>query len=506
MSETENTPSPGYGRDKDTSYPRGWLAAGRIVKVAIVLAVVVFFAVLICKNVAPFGATVEYTIEFGEGGKDEPAPLTPSTALGIGDDGSIYEVPEVKMTTDLVTFELETPYDDFDFAEVSIEYRGEPDELLMGVTDSPNEPYIYKPVHNSSLNDLPWGVLTEGPLTLFQKSGEYASVEEFISRPPLAAPGEADYACVAEYYYELPQPVPDIDILRAEAGTDIGTTLRGDHSLYIYVDGTAELQLTKVEINLDDGPDPLDIILYRGNEPVWATAAPDDGDESSDGMISAPLETGFVLEGLESGIYRVDLVCGDDVLIAGLRSAQGYLSFAGRISIADSELYGLGPSRRVTTYTEAQELNVYTDHIEAFQSLTADDESSLIVDEIKRSRLWILSPGLHEISMESGGLTLTSKESFFSFTRESYFDPFPLKVEKYDEALLLTDLEYVLGEYTIPSEDRGWLSRDLYFDLSGMDIKDGKIRFSLLSPGLQQKGGQIILSSLTVRLEKEGGR
>lgn len=483
----------------------GWRMAERIAKIVIVLAVIVFFSVLIFKNVAPYGARVEYTIIFGEGGKGQPAPLTPSTALGNGEDGSFYELPEVKMTTDLVTFDLETPYDDLDTAEVSIRYKGNPSELLMGVTEKPDKPYLYKPVHNRSLNDLPWDVVAEGPLTLFQKSVDYASIGEFIAQPPLPAPGEPDYVRVAEYYYEIPQPMPDIDTSRTDAGTRVAVPLRGAHSFYIYIDGTGEVALNKVELNRSEGPDPLEIVLYRDTQPVWATNIPDDGEESANGVMSASTETGFVLEGLEAGVYRVDLVCDDDVLIEDLASAQGYVSFIDKVSIADSELYGLAPSQPVIVYSNAQELNVYTDHPEAFQVLTAEDGSTLVVDEVDRSKLWFFQPGLHEIRMDAGGLTLASKGSCFAFTQEAFFDPFPLKVEEYSETLLLTDIAYIVGEYSIPSEDGDWLTRDLYFDLRGMEIEDGRLRFSLLSPALQQKGGQIVLGSITISLKEGDG-
>jgi hypothetical protein len=506
MVETGSEPGKGETEDIEPGVSRSWRLAGRIVRVAIVMAVIGLFALLILKNVAPFGANVEYNIDFGDWGKGRPSPLTPATVIGSGEDGIPYELFEVKMTTDLVTFELDVPYDDIDTAEVTIRYKGDPGELLMGLTNKPNTPYLYKPIHNSSLNRLPWDVVTEGPLSLFQKSGRYASVEDLIANPPLPAAGEPDYPRAAEYYYEIPQPMPEIDPSRVLAETEIGASLRGQHSFHSYVDGgPVEVKLTKVELNRREGPDPLDVILYRGDEPIWADTIPDDGDEGTGGVLSTPREAGFVLEGLEAGVYRVDLVCGDDVVIEDLRSRQGYMSFMDGLYLADHELYGLGPSGSSAIFTNAQELSVYTEHVEAFQTLTSDDGSSLVIEKTARKYLWWFQPGLHEIRTEVGGIVLMSPGSSFSFTRESFFDPFPLKVEAYNEALLTTDIEYILGEYSVPTKDGEWLSRDLYFDLRGMEIEDGRLRFALLSPALQQQGGEIVLGSINIVLKKESG-
>jgi hypothetical protein len=485
------------------STPPAWRTARRVARVAIVLAVIVFFVVLIFKNVAPFGATVRYDINLGDRGRALPSPLTPSTALGRDGDGSIYEVSEVKMTTDTVTFELKVPYESFDSAEIAIAYRGDPPELLFGMAGNAEDPYLPKPVHNRSLNNLQWDRQEDGPLTLYQKKGDYGSVGEFIAEPPLPAPGEPDYARVAQYYYEIAQPLPQVDRSRIDAGSTVASALLGPHTFCLYV-GQQPLQvsLTKVELNRSEGSDPLDVIIYRGTEPVWATSVPDDGDEGEGGVLAAPREVDFTVEGLAEGVYSVDLVCGEDVVIENISSAQGYMSFLDEVYLADEELYDLGPPRPATVFTDARELSVYTSDEESFQTITADGEVSLDLDRAGRKALLSLPPGINEVRTEKGGVALMSAESVFSFSRESFFVPFPLKVVPYGEIVLLTDIEYIIADYTVPAADGDWRTRTLYFDLRGMKIEDDVLRCALFCPGLQQRGGEIVLGDISIELKK----
>jgi hypothetical protein len=494
--------------DAGTSGTARWRAARHVARAVIVLAVIAFFTVLVFKNVAPFGATVEYQIDLQEGGnKALPSPITPSAELGVSGNGVEYQVPETKMTVDMLTFDLEVPYTDLDTAEVQVQYRGDPSELLFGVRGGPESQYAYMPVHNKSLNQLNWDRIEGDQVTLFERSRDYETVDDFIAAPPMPSPTEPDYARIASYHYEVPQPRPDIDSSKVDAGTAIDATLRGPHKFYIYV-GNKPLQISliKQELNWDEGPDPLDIQVFSSEELIWATNVPDDGDERESRAISAPRKVEFTLPGLSEGVYRVDLLCNEDVVIEGLSTSQRYLSFIDGVFIADHELYELGPSKPVAVYTNAQELNAWTWHPEAFQTLNANGNQSLTVDKEGQKFLWNLSPGLNEIRTEMGDIILLSKGSSFSFSRDSFFDPFPVKLVAYNESLLFTDIRYIIAAYSVPEAEGEWLTQKIAFDLRDVEIVDNKLRCALLAPNLAQKDGEIVLGSIDIILQKDGGK
>ncbi len=501
-------PRTDSGAKKDRGDVGGAVAfqayAVKAVRVLAITAAAALLAALIFLNLAPWGARLEYHIDLRQGEKDAlPSPLVPGTSLGSGEDGSVYEIPEMIMETDRVNFNLDVPYEKVRSARVEIEYRGDPKELLLGVSGSKDSPFIYKPVHNRVLNGLAWNRVTEGPLSLFQKAENYDSVGDFLADPPLPGLNEKDYPRIATYYFDMPQPVPGTLPSESAGGIDLPVSLRGQHSFYILVEeGSIELSLVKHELNWSEGPDDLDVLVYKGTSLKWGAKYPDDGDEMESGALSVPQRCDIFLDGLDSGVYRVDLVCGFDVIVDGIHSEQDHVVFADSVYLADHELYGLGPSRPVTLFTDAEELKVHTMHGEALQTLRAEGGGDLAIDQIEQHFGWSLPPGIKRVDTECGDVVLLSKGSLFAFSADSFFDPFPVKVEEYNEGLLMSDIEYIVADYVLPEDDGAWKRRELFFDLSELAIEEKKLRCSLFSPGLSQANGEIAIGRIDVVLEK----
>ena len=361
------------------------------------------------------------------------------------------------------------------------------------------------PVNNSTLNGLAWNRLEGSGLVLYQKGSEYASVEGFLADPPLSPPGEPKYPRVATYYCDMPQPEPEVDPARVDEGTAIASSLLGYQTLFTYVgEKPLHISLVKRELNRLAGKDGLDVQVLKGDELVWATNVPDDKDEGESWAVSAPQEVDFSLPGLESGVYMIRLLCGDDVVIENLRSDQEYLCVADQVTLADHELFGLGASRPSTLFTDAEDLEVWTKYPEAFQAVDAGGAASVSVDEEGIKSLLPLSPGIKEVHTEMGGITLRSKGSFFSFSRESLFDPQPVKTEEYSEATLSTDISFILTSYASPRKEGDWSVQEFVLDLTGMEFAGGKLKCSLLAPNLSRSQGEIVLGSIDITLEKGG--
>lgn len=128
---------------------------------------------------------------------------------------------------------------------------------------------------------------------------------------------------------------------------------------------------------------------------------------------------------------------------------------------------------------------------------------SLTLEEEKKKYLLDLPPGLNEVKIDKGGVVLSSKGNFFSFSKESFFNPFPLKLEEYNEALLSTDLSYIVTSYSMPVSEGDWLVKELKFNLDGMEIVDGKLNCVLLAPNLSKMDGEITLGSIDIVLKKD---
>lgn len=487
-----------------------WTKYRYMARGAMALAAIILLVALILWNTAPFGAELSYYIDFREGsdGAVMPSPLERSEAIGVDDEGSAYSVPQVKMRTDKVTFELKVPYEDLESAGVTIAYQGNPQELLLGVKADPVGGYIRKPVHNQSLNELEWPKLEEGGLTLFQRTEVYPSLASFLSDPPRPPAGEwreQGYANVVEYYHVLTQPRPDIDSDRVNAGCSIDASLRGAHTLYTYVGSDPlEISFVKQELNWQTGPDPMEILVSSSDRLIYAMAVPDDGDKTSNRVKSLPEASSISLPGLAEGVYKVEFMCGEDVIIKDIELAQGYACFYNSVYLADHDgIFGTGPKKSATLYSDAMEIDAFVVDDETLQELSINDSVSFSLDEVGVKVPVIMANGRNKIQTEMGGIAIYSKGAFFSFSEEAFFDPLPVKTVPYSgEVLQREEVQCIIAEYSIPRSEDGWLHQRIEFDLNGLKVKDGILRFELTSPGLSWLGGEVTLGSMEIILRK----
>ncbi|MCG2794379.1 MAG: hypothetical protein L6427_00620 [Actinomycetia bacterium] len=492
-------------KDKDND---GKQKVKSIVRTLILLVAAGVVVMLIYLNIAPFGAKIVLEIGSEQGSEkvEVVRPFSSSSILTPGDNGSAYQIPRLKMITDEVSLKVEVPYPSFSEAVAEIKYHGDPDSLLLGVRGPETSEYRIEPVHNKGLNNLSWDRVDNGSLTLFQKEKEFNTVEEFLKMLPSIV--EADIAedgqsRVATYAYSPRQPAPKIDISKANESITIDATLRGPHTFFVYItDKASEFSLVKQELNWYEGEDPLTINFYKDDALVFSEAVPDDGDISASKEPSSPREVDIQLPRLEEGVYRVELDCYIDVLMRDIFSSQRYLSFFDRVFLVDHEHYEVGPSKPVTLYTDAQEFIVETWHPGSSQTIVVNGEEQIGVNEFQKRVTEGLSEPVNVIETEMGDIVIESPDSFFAFSEDSLFDPFPLKTETYSGKVSPADLDYIIAHYMIPREKGEWFSQTVTINLEGVEPMDNQLDFALRAPGLTRDGGEIIIGSLVLTIDR----
>ncbi|MDI6821516.1 MAG: hypothetical protein QMD66_01360 [Actinomycetota bacterium] len=481
--------------------------ARRRARAIIIFLAIIFFGLLVYKNVAPFGATVTYKMDLTEGSENIaiPTPLVPSAALSRDKKGAYYQIPQQKMTTDQVTFDLKVPYTKFATAEVKIKYQGDPEEFLVGVRDIATGQCIFKPVHNKSLNALTWNRLQSNGLTLFQRKKRFASVGDFIANPPVPKSKKAEKARIATYHYEFVQR-PRVEISKVNEGTEIDASLRGPHTFYIYVkDQPLEFALNKQDINWYEGPDPLNINIFSGSKLIHSQIVPDDGDASNSGKPSKLQKVEVMAPDLKEGVYKIVLECGVDVVIKDLESQQKYLCFEEKVFLADHDLYKIGPTKENTLYTNGKKLSAMSWHMPGLQTLHINDNRKLVLNKENESFSVNLGRETNKIVTEKGDIVLSSEGGYFAFSKDSLFDPIPVKTAPYSKDLVLTDIDYIVADYTIPAKRKGvWRTNSVTIDLTEIEAKDNKLNFVLHAPGLTGRGEEIVLGSIEITLKKPG--
>ena len=475
----------------------------RLVWAFIVLVAAGIVVALVYLSVAPFGA--EIVLEFGPGGEPGKvktvSPFTFSSIAGTDEEGAICQVPQMKMTTDEVTFEVKVPYEEFNRLIAEIKYQGNPRELLIRVKGSPDSSYLYMPINNNSINMLEWDKIEAKDRTLYQKSDVFETIDGFLDELPRMAEEELAQGGrynVATYYYEVHQPKPFIDYARANETTEVNATLRGPHTFYAYVTGDERprLSITKQDINIYKGEDALSIHVMKGNEVVYSLSIPDDGDTSASIVPGKPKRIDMMLPDLDEGVYKIAFHCGSDVFISDISFSQNYFCAYQKVFLADHEIYMVGPSKEVTLYSDAEQISVRMWHPEYSQVMVINQEQEVVVYEGSRSTVQELEEGVSSIKMETGDVVIESKDSCFAFSEESFFDPFPLKMLDWGPGVSLTNVDYVIAGYTTPEREGESFTKTASIDISGVMVTDGMLRFSVLSPGLVEDNGEIIIESL----------
>jgi len=481
----------------------------RIAKIIVFSAAAVLLGILLYKNIAPFGAMVTYRVDLEHNPErfTVPASLTPSAALGKDKNGIYYQIPQQKMTTDQVTFDLTVPYERFSTAEVKVKYQGDPEEFLVGVRSFSSGQLISMPLYNKSLNELSWDKVEDGRLTLFQRTKKFKTIDGFVAAPhifPWSKETNKKVAHVATYYCDFAQQY-DIDMDTINDGTVVDASLRGPHGFYTYVkDEPLKIILAKQDINWYEGADPLDINIYSGDRLIYSQNIPDDGNVSKN---QKPLESQRVevnVPNLKEGVYKIVLDCECDVIIKNIASRQKYLCFERKLFLADHKMYKIGPTKSNIVYTNGKKLAAETYHGASLQTLELNDEQELVISEEHEEFSMNLSKDINKIESEKSDVVLYAEDGYFAFSKDSLFDPFPIKVVPYSKDLVLSNIDYILAEYTIPQKEKGWLVNTAVIDLSHMEAKDNKLNFVLYAPGLVKRGEEIVLGSIEITLKKSG--
>ncbi len=461
-----------------------WMKVRVAARASIVTAAVALVAVIVWVNIMPFRIKISYDINLAKTTEhvSVPSPLKSSATLGTDSNQDVYQVEEMVMAADQVSFSLETPYDHLSRLTFQVEYGGDPEELGLGLVNPADGKMIYEPLHNKSLNDLGWPAVSDGSTTLFQRSGAfvnpldfvnalYASSDEFFNLP-----GNQ----VAFYGYPLDPVYIGLDAKRANEGSFIRHAFRGKHALLVYTDGEPlDLRFNYRDLNWQDGSDGMNISVFLGSSLVHAQAVPDDGNISADGKPS-DREIRLNVPDLAPGVYRVALSCGDDVIISDIISGQKYISFAENVFLADNEIYGT-PSKNAVLFTNAKVLNAQAWYPATLQSLLLNGQEEFSINKTDTVFSVQMNESVNEVTTQDGGLTLSSPGACFAFWQDSLF--YPIKESPYSRSLLTSDLGYVIADYQLPVRTEDAWKQEVTFDMSGIALPHRKIDILLLAPG-----------------------
>lgn len=266
-------------------------------------------------------------------------------------------------------------------------------------------------------------------------------------------------------------------------------TLRGSHQLYVYAaNETLQLSFDKIDLNRSKGTDGLVLRVARAEDVTTSSQAwlktvtvGDDGVSSGNGPRGKAQPVRLEIPNAPPGVYLIDINTSEDVLLANLTSLQHFMSFSGRVFIANGLSYGQSKFAPVIIRTNGSSITLAAQHAQGQQNLVVGGHK-VVVQDVKKNHLTTTLLGVTTLTIPKGDITIASNESL-SFDGTSLL---PLGARNLNIASPKTDLstfDYILADY-LPLAKK-MIVADRTFPLEELALKGKTLTFFINAPGLQ---------------------
>ena len=157
----------------------------------------------------------------------------------------------------------------------------------------------------------------------------------------------------------------------------INHTFRGSHQIYIYAAlETIQFSFDKIDLNRYQGPETLTARIARverlaAERPTWlkTVTVGDDGVTVAKGRRGKPQRVTLSLPADRPGVYLIDIVASEDVLISNVTSRQRLLAFNGRVFLAEGPAYAKTPFTPISLSTDGTRLAFSANHYPGRQNI-----------------------------------------------------------------------------------------------------------------------------------------
>lgn len=420
----------------------------------------------------------------------------------IGSEGDKYLTPIARvsepaedngvsyrgLTEALVYFDAPVPLGS-ESLKIQVKFKDTlPDNWTMrlGARDQEVWHYNYHFIHNPVLNRLS-ELPKKDNIYLVNSELYFLTLDELKYESDIVVATDTQYA-----------PLPNIVSDYKKEKTLITTSLRGAHIAYIYISGDLDLEVEKQDINWYEGSDELEISIYDlENNLIARTKIPDDGITEVRNKEKAIAQKGFLnASALKEGVYKIEFGNFDGV-IREIRINTNKIVFE-RVFLADSALYNLEtkPSLLYFKTNRNEQIELVTYHREGIQNISylKDGKNNLFNFYQEDKPLYLeLSRGEYEFKIPKNDIIISGMP-YFSFSRESYFEPFKQKVVgiRNDFDWLINNVDYIVTEYNRPEYEGEWIIAETEFNINDeqLFVKDNKLNIVFNVPRLSQEGSQ----------------
>ncbi len=374
-------------------------------------------------------------------------------------------------------------------------------DLKVGMKNKKEWSYIWNTLYNPFYASL----------GTFNLAGEDGSVRIYSLNDNITTP-------VSSFLSSLPESSTIATDAPVEINNNPGATykessstigeLRGDHTFYIYTKGNLSLSVTKQDLNWYSGSDALDIKLYSSNKLIKNITISDNGNTGNNHILGY-LQNGTLAAKVEEGIYKVTMIGGGgDLLIRSIQLNNG------NIVMQNPFLAGMlyTNATRFNLYTRAMKgnrLGFMTYHNEGLQNINITNGNytkSLSITTVENWHYIYLPPSneLYRIEVPKGDIVINS-DSYFSFSKDSYFTPQTVKILPLQESidwLKINKVDYIIVPNSHEVKDGNWTIASAEYDLSDAYIDNNTLNFAISAPHLNKYNYSIPVDWIKIYLEK----
>ena len=442
--------------------------------VILALIPVVLFFWLLNLDVTPSGRfMIHYEINRLSPFMDRFLPDTRVTTPQDGPDGAF------SLVVDEPAYAAVHAPGDFDTLEVTLQFQNTDQPIIeLGIlqNDDPLQ-YELRPMQNLIIDNSIWDRIEQDGLVLLQRAKIYGTMEDFLAYPP-------DRDTLATYHYDLQQPLIIPDYVAANALTTTNVSLRGYHEYLTYIKNEPLLiQADLMDMNREAGDDPVELLVFDADGVLVANQLlEDDGVIEANNQGSAMRSVALVKNDLTEGVYKVILKADRDIFFRRLTTRQRYMTFIGSIYLGDEVGYKDDPSP-IKFWTDGKRLSFYTYHADAAERVTVGTGSLALPEAQVRYDFEVVDPGVVPVSAAAGDFTMT-QDGVVAFDTNQLFHPYPTRLNSTTDLDAL-GINFIIAEYTAPTQKGAWTSAMVTFDLGSALNTDGDIKLVLSAPGIK---------------------
>lgn len=379
------------------------------------------------------------------------------------------------ITSDLVYFSVPIPAgSDSVHALVRFKDVFEDDTIYLGARDKEVWSYSLMALYNPELEHLTKYHYSGEQLKIFQVNPSAEKIN-LVSQIPQGSIVATDTSL------KSPLNTQSFDINPMH----VNTTIKGEHTFYIYLKDSLRLTVEKQDLNLQNGTDELKVTFsdINGKEISNLTIA-DDGIDYTNNLITANIQNGTIsLANLKEGVYVLKFSSFDGLIRSFFLNTDKIVSR--QIFLAGSDVYLPGLQMPSSLYYKSNKesfIDLKALHTESFQDIKINDDTVPVksLDNVRYygdENSYSLQVTLNDIIVSSPG--------YLSFSEQNWFEPFLYSVVPLTAGSdKLDSVDYIITSYQPVQREGDWLVSSAYFDLSTLYLQDGSLNFVISSLAL----------------------